>query len=106
MTDRLADVPWTITEVVCGCAPGADTLGADWAVARGLSVSYFPADWKRYGPAAGPIRNKQMAENAEALVAFLYQGSRGTKNMIHQATKAGLRICVVYCDSNYPDVFK
>jgi len=106
LNERMQAVPWEITEVVCGCAPGADTLGSEWAQIKGIPVSYFPADWKKLGRAAGPIRNKQMAENADALVAFLYPGSRGTANMIKQAHKLKLRVCVVYCTENVnPGVF-
>lgn len=105
MCERMAEAPWFITEVVSGCAPGADTLGEEWAKENGKSVKRFPADWKRYKNAAGPIRNKQMADYADALVAFLHPDSRGTKDMIKQATKAGLRVHVIYCAGNYSEVF-
>jgi hypothetical protein len=54
----------------------------------------FPADWKTHGKAAGPIRNRQMAKNAEALIALWDGNSRGTKNMIETATKLGLKVYV------------
>lgn len=59
----------TITEVVCGKAKGADTLGEAYAIANDISVKYFPADWPKYGRGAGHIRNKEMGDYAEALVA-------------------------------------
>ena len=59
-----------ITEVVCGCARGADTGGEMWAQKRGIPVKRFPADWDGLGKGAGPVRNCQMAEYVEALVAF------------------------------------
>lgn len=85
---------YDITEVVSGCAPGVDTLGEEIALALSIPVKRFPADWERYGRAAGPIRNRQMAEYAEALVAVLYPGSRGTLNMIKQAKERGLTVFV------------
>jgi hypothetical protein len=36
---------WEITEVVCGCAEGVDTLGRQWAQEAGIPVKEFPADW-------------------------------------------------------------
>ena len=46
-----------ITEVVSGGAPGADYFGEVYAGIRGLiPVKKFPADWKNYGRAAGPVR--------------------------------------------------
>jgi hypothetical protein len=35
----------------------------------------YPAEWKRYGRRAGQIRNRLMAENAEALIA-IWDGKR------------------------------
>lgn len=71
-----------ITEVVCGGARGADTLGKQWAADRGIPVSVFPADWNRWGRKAGYLRNCSMAEYADALVAIWDGSSRGTKSMI------------------------
>lgn len=50
----------------------------------------FPADWNAHGKAAGPIRNQQMAQEADVLIAFWDGKSRGTKDMIEKATRAGL----------------
>jgi YspA, cpYpsA-related SLOG family len=99
---RMMAVPWQITEVVSGCAKGADTLGEKWAEGQKLPVKKFPAEWDVFGDAAGPLRNKRMAEYAEACVAFLYEDSRGTKDMIKQAMAKGLRVHVIYCDKPDP----
>ncbi|HWB02748.1 MAG TPA: DUF2493 domain-containing protein [Verrucomicrobiales bacterium] len=65
----VTDSGFEITEVVSGKAPGVDTLGERWAAEHGKAVKEFPADWQKYGRAAGPIRNAQMADYADALVA-------------------------------------
>lgn len=83
-----------ITEVVSGRAPGIDQIGEIIAAERGWPMKPFPADWKRYGKGAGPKRNKQMAEYADALIAVVYPGSKGTLNMIQQANKYGLKVFV------------
>lgn len=85
-----AHVPKGTTEIVSGGAKGADTLGEWWAEKEKLDVTRFPADWKTHGRAAGPIRNKQMAEYADYLVVF--PGGGGTANMIKEAEKRGLPI--------------
>jgi hypothetical protein len=77
-----------VTEVVSGCAPGVDTLGEKWAEERGIHVKRFPAEWRRYKRAAGPIRNGQMADYGDALVAVRYPDSRGTSDMIGKMRKA------------------
>ena len=111
MKSVLANLRWKPTEVVCGMAKGADTLGESWAKANNIPVAYFPANWAKFGRAAGPKRNKEMADYAEACVAFLFEDSRGTANMIKLATKKGIPVCVVYCDKNadvkyYPEIFE
>lgn len=78
--------------VVCGKARGADTLGEQYAKSRGYKVDYYPADWNRYGRSAGFIRNEQMAQNADALVAFWDGESRGTKSMIEIANRYRLQV--------------
>jgi hypothetical protein len=92
VVNAIESCPWTITEVVCGKARGADTFGEMWAKKMGVPVKEFPADWKNLGKAAGPIRNAQMGDYADALIAVWDGESRGTKNMIDYATKKGLKI--------------
>lgn len=89
----LSNVHDSIT-VVCGKARGADTLGEQYAMEHGYDVAYFPADWDKHGKAAGFIRNEQMAQNADALVAFWDYKSRGTQNMIQLAKRYGLKVRV------------
>lgn len=79
-----------VTEELCGGASGADECGRKWADENEIVVRYFPADWKSYGKAAGPMRNRQMAQNADAVA--LFPGNRGTTNMHSEAVAAGLVI--------------
>ena len=91
--------PWIkVTEVVCGKAPGADTLGERWAIANNIPVKEFPADWDKHKRAAGPIRNSEMAEYADALVAFWDGKSTGTKDMIDKMRKKNKWNCVIRID--------
>jgi hypothetical protein len=84
-----------ITQVVSGCAPGVDQLGEEWAAHVGLPVRKFPADWRMFRAQAGFIRNRQMAENADALIAIWDGRSRGTRHMIETAGKFGLPVYVL-----------
>jgi hypothetical protein len=79
-----------ITEIVSGGAQGADALGVQWARLHGIPMRHFPAQWKEHGRAAGPIRNRKMAEYADALIAL--PGGRGTANMVAEARKRGLLV--------------
>lgn len=81
--------------VVSGGARGADSLGEQYAKERGYSVDLHPADWEKYGKGAGFIRNREMAESADALVAFWDGKSRGTEHMINFAKTHGLNVRIV-----------
>ncbi len=94
LLDGVADA-----EIVSGGAKGADAFGEEYGNARGLKVSVFKADWKRYGRAAGPVRNRQMLayakEQTPMVIAFWDGRSRGTKNMIEEASRAKAEVCIV-----------
>ncbi len=70
-------------ELVCGMARGADLLAYHLWKHAGNIIHEFPADWTgSHGKGAGFARNRDMAEFADALVAFWDGQSRGTKHMI------------------------
>lgn len=83
-----------ITEVICGMANGADTLGKVYAIENNIELKKFPAKWDVYGRSAGFIRNTDMALNADALIAFWDGRSKGTWNMIQTAQKYNLIITI------------
>lgn len=78
-----------VTEVVSGGAQGVDSCGESLAELSGLPVKVFRADWNKHGKAAGPIRNREMAKYADALVAVWDGQSSGTKNMIDEMKALG-----------------
>lgn len=91
--DRLLARQLPAVEIICGgCPSGADALAVRYANDKGLQLRTFPADWCRYGRAAGPIRNEQMAEYGQALVAYWDGVSPGTASMIRCASARGLRV--------------
>jgi hypothetical protein len=77
------------TVVISGGAKGVDTVAQEAAQARGLDTLIFPADWNTHGRAAGPIRNKQIVDAADQVVAFWNGSSRGTLNTVVLALAAG-----------------
>ena len=86
-----------ISEVVSGTARGVDRMGEQWAAENQVPVKRFPADWDRHGRAAGYIRNRAMADYADALIALWDGDSRGTKGMIDDAKARGLKVFVAIC---------
>jgi hypothetical protein len=92
--EAVKNAGWSITQVVSGCARGADKLGEHWAKMNLIPIVEFPADWEGYGKSAGAIRNSRMAGYAEALIAVWDGKSRGTQHMIKVATARGLKVFV------------
>lgn len=83
--------------IIEGEAKGADFLARVWAKWLGHEYEAYPADWKTYGKKAGPIRNTQMLREGkpDLVIAFLAEGSVGTKDMINQSEKAGVPVKVI-----------
>lgn len=71
---------------------GADYWGEQWAISCGIPVQTVPADWRRWGSAAGPIRNDEMLRvwKPDAVVAF--EGGPGTADMVDRALRANKRV--------------
>lgn len=76
--------------VVSGGAPGVDTWAVEAAASRGLGTLVFEADWALHGRKAGPIRNKQIVDAVDEIVAFWDGRSRGTLGTVALALEAGL----------------
>ncbi len=93
--DRLRRLdPATI--VIYGGCRGADTIGAWVAAELGLRCCEAPADWRRYGRAAGPIRNQRMLDAGRPWLVIAFHPdithSRGTADMVDRAAKAGVQV--------------
>lgn len=99
----LADrIPSGNVVIVSGHAKGADLLGERYASEHSLRCELFPANWEKYGRSAGPIRNREMANHADALIAFHDGSSKGTGNMISISEALGLDVKVFNIENNKP----
>lgn len=85
-----------VKEIVCGMARGADQIGYDFARYYSIPVAGFPADWDKHGKSAGYIRNKEMSEYADELIAYWDGKSNGTKNMIDLMALAKKPTTIIY----------
>lgn len=89
-----------ITLLISGGADGADSLGEQYAKEKGIETLIFIPDWKKHGKVAGFLRNTDIVENADLIVAFWDQTSKGTKDSIDKANKANKEILII--DINRP----
>lgn len=79
---------------VSGTCRGADMLGEKYADEHGFEIERYPAQWDLYGRAAGPLRNRKMAEASDLVICFWDGKSRGTRSMIEFAEKIGKTVKV------------
>lgn len=79
----------TSNEIWSGGAKGVDAWAVEVAKERGMVTEELFADWETLGRRAGPERNTQLVETVDAVVAFWDGSSRGTKDTIRKAKKAG-----------------
>lgn len=77
------------TRIIVGDAKGVDAI-----IAAFYDCEVFKADWDRYGSAAGPLRNEEMVEQADVVVAFWDGKSRGTRDAIIRAISMGKELHV------------
>lgn len=89
----------SITCIIEGGAPGADSIAYSWASEMVVECETYRADWIRFGKAAGPLRNQRMlTEGKPDLVLAFHPNidrSKGTRHMVEIARRAGVE-CRVF----------
>lgn len=86
------EAPHDALTLICGAANGADLLAANWALRRKVPFDWFPVEWKKYGKAAGPMRNQRMLDEGQPDLVIAFPGGRGTADMVRRAEAAGLPV--------------
>jgi hypothetical protein len=76
------------------CPRGADAIGSAYAARTpAYQIEAHPADWHRYGRAAGHRRNTEMITfGADGCVAFIQDASPGSTTTVRLAEAAGIPI--------------
>lgn len=77
------------TVVISGGAQGVDLWAEERALQAGLVVVRCIPPWDALGKRAGMVRNAVIVDLCDRLAAFWDGESRGTKNAIEAARKAG-----------------
>ena len=84
-------------EIVSGGAAGVDCCAAEYAKEKGIKLTVFLPQYERYGRAAPIVRNKQIVDYADKVVAFWNGISKGTLSVIKYAEKTGKPCSVIIC---------
>ena len=82
-------------KILVGDSKGVDSLIIRYAREYNFEYAIFKANWDQNGKSAGPIRNREMIQQADGLIAFWNNYSKGTKNAIEEATKKKIKIKIV-----------
>lgn len=71
--------------ILSGHCSGVDTMAEQYAKKKKYGLEIYPAEWKKYGKRAGPLRNELMVKKSDFVIAFWDKKSRGTKSLIEFA---------------------
>lgn len=82
--------------IVSGGAKGADSLGARYANANRIPLLEYKPDWEKHGKAAGMIRNKDIINEADVVLAFWDGVSKGTANSLGLAKRSKKPTMIIY----------
>ncbi len=85
-------IPIETTEIVSGGAKGVDNCAREFARSNNMMYTEFRPDYGRYGKCAPLVRNKEIVEYSDCVLAFWNGESKGTKYVIEYARKIGVDI--------------
>lgn len=90
--------PYT-TEIISGGAKGVDEAAACAAKALGIPLKEFLPDYAAYGKRAPLVRNDQIVDYADMVLAFWDGQSSGTRYVIGECLKKGKRVVYIPLDT-------
>ena len=83
------------TEVVTGGAKGADQLAENVAEELGMKLTIYYPDYKRWKRSAPHMRNDEILQHCDEVLAIWDGVSRGTASVITKAQKLGKKCTVM-----------
>ena len=88
-------LPENVTEIVSGGAKGIDTDAGNYANANGIKLTVFKPQYRRFRGGATHIRNKEIVNYADEVLAFWDGSSRGTAEVIEYCREIGKKVTVI-----------
>ena len=95
-------LPEDCSEIISGGAVGVDSCAERYAYLNNVKIQVFLPDYKRYGRAAPIIRNKQIVDYADIVIAFWDGKSKGTLSVIKYCAETGTACRVITMNNNLP----
>lgn len=96
LSEWLSSQQYSCDEIILvhGDGNGTDRIADQWAKYNCIKTEPHPAPWKRYGPAAGPMRNEEIIES-EIDYAILFPGGKGTADIQKKIINSGVDYIMV-----------
>jgi hypothetical protein len=91
-------LPPSTSEIVSGGADGIDTAAKELAKELGIPLKEFLPDYALFGKRAPLVRNDQIVDYADMVLAFWDGESRGTQYVIGECLKRQKRVVYISLD--------
>lgn len=91
----LKELPSNCSEIISGGAIGVDTLAKKAAESLSLKYICYEPDYKKYGKVAPILRNDEIADNSNLVLAFWDGKSKGTQNIILHCIKNNIPFKII-----------
>ncbi len=89
-------LPENTTEIVSGGARGVDSSAREYALSHGIKLTEFLPDYNTHGRKAPLLRNLQIIDYADVVMAFWDGKSHGTGFVIDRCRKKGVPVRIFY----------
>lgn len=87
-------LPQDVCEIVSGGARGIDTCAKNYALKNGIPLKEFLPNYNCFGKQAPLVRNVQIVEYSDLVLAFWDGKSRGTKFVIDKCKELNKKVQV------------
>ena len=95
-------LPPGVTELVSGGARGIDSCAEEYAEKAGLPIRVFLPNYEENGRQAPLLRNLEIIDYADRILAFWDGESPGTAFVIREAERRGKPIEVIFLPGTHP----
>ncbi|MCI8497085.1 MAG: DUF2493 domain-containing protein [Clostridiales bacterium] len=91
-------IPADTTEIISGGAKGVDSLAEAYAKEHHIPIRIFYPQYSIYGKAAPLVRNREIVQACDRLIAIWDGTSRGTQYTVQYARTAGKEVVIHQID--------
>lgn len=94
-------IPKGTTEIVSGGAKGVDTFAREYAIKNDIKLTEFLPQYDNFSKNAPLMRNVEIIQYSELVLAFWDGKSKGTKFVIDKCNALGIKVEVFIIDERF-----